>query len=324
MTAAPRRAPLWRSRGNSPPSARHLGAPTRPPWAPGICQPRRCVPHAAASTRCRRPRPLPVNASPRMRDLPYSTHPTLESPGARTARRARPGAAAVRARAGGVRGRAGPGPRGGRAHADRPGGAAPGAGAGALRAGAALPRRTRPVQAVCPALLEHLPRLGVTEEPSAPASWISRVGLLCGKLLHRHPLHSMRARCEQRQGLQQTLRASAGGLSGGARRRAARMPATRCCGERSRSRRALWAPTTRTWSPSARSSSRRTDGAPRSHRSENRLRVACSDMLSVLLLASLGLLHWKATEPTQGKCKPCQTFSEHVTESLSCVSFAKV
>jgi hypothetical protein len=31
-------------------------------------------------------------------------------------------------------------------------------------------------------LLKHLPRLGVTEEPSAPASCISRVGLLCGVL----------------------------------------------------------------------------------------------------------------------------------------------
>jgi len=45
--------------------------------------------------------------------------------------------------------------------------------------------------------------------------------------------------------------------------------------------------------------------------------VACSDTLSVLLLATLGPLHWKATELNQGKCKPCQTFSEHVTESLS-------
>jgi len=42
--AAPRGRPLWRSCGNAPPPrAGHLSAPTRPPWAPGICRLQRCV-----------------------------------------------------------------------------------------------------------------------------------------------------------------------------------------------------------------------------------------------------------------------------------------
>lgn len=76
-------------------------------------------------------------------------------------------------------------------------------------------------------------------------------------------------------------------------RRAARRPGTRCCGARWPSRRARWARTTRTWWPSARCWTRRTERAAAGavlclHALEGRMTAARA-------CKSLALMHLGAT-----------------------------